>query len=590
MRFADLAKAFVAAALISAATLAAAALPVDPFSRWTPKPVEGAERLKAGGPNGATVVVLRRDMAPLRSFDGGATWTPFALPSGAYEVEIAPAAARTWYAFANDGLHRTVDGGDTWQLRSPPLAAPLSSSALSISADADVLYRSAVEHQACEFICVPKSAQLQVSRDGGLSWRDIGTQTAYQRAFASPVDSRLVFALGTAGLLRSTDYGASWTTLAVSSSVPATLIQYGALTLDRHDSAIAYLRTMSNNGTPPVFATRDGGQTWTARNLPPAGNLYADPGQPGRAYLFATFDGAFETRDAGSSWVHVEPFFRWGLTEYVDGVTMREGRRFGLNAEFLMLKELDLNDGALALRSDLWWNPQEPGTGLTITHRASNQTFVVWYGYDAAGAPVWRVMPGGRWNDRTFTGDVYETTGPAFFGAVFDPSRVVARRVGTAQLRFDNENSADFSYQLASGESGSKRIQRQLFGPPVTLTAADDNFADLWWNAAEPGWGIAINHQYDNIFAAWYAYDAQGHPVWVVMPDAKVALPADAPRASGDIYTTHGPSSTEPFDPSKVVASKVGTASITFVSLGEAVLESTAFGRTEVRRLTRQPF
>jgi len=74
------------------------------------------------------------------------------------------------------------------------------------------------------------------------------------------------------------------------------------------------------------------------------------------------------------------------------------------------------------------------------------------------------------------------------------------------------------------------------------------------------------------------------------MPDAKLALPADAPRASGDIYTTRGPSSTEPYDPSKVVVTRVGTASITFVSLGEAVLESTAFGRTEVRTLTRQPF
>lgn len=577
--------------LAAAATMAAAELPVDPFSRWTPTPVEGAERLTAGGPKGATIVVMRRDMAPLRSFDGGSTWEPFALPGIAYDVSIAPTAGRTWYTLVADGsLYRTTDGGDTWEKRSPPMAPPVNAAALSISADPDVLYRSAAEHQACEMICAPKSAKLQVSMDGGKSWRDIGTPTVMQSAYASPVDSRLVFALGTAGLKRSNDYGATWVELTLPTSEAAAYIQYGRLTLDFYDSSVAYLRTGDNGGSPPVFSTRDGGQTWTSSNLSPAGSLYADPGQRGRAYLFAYFDGAFETRDAGLSWVRVEPFFRWGINEYVDGVTMRGGRRFGLNAEYRMLRELDLNDGALALRSDLWWNPQESGAGLTITHRGSNQTFVVWYGYDADGAPVWRFIPGGRWSDRTFTGEMYETTGPAYFGAAFDPSKVAVSRVGNAQLRFENENSAEFSYQLASGESGNKRIMRQLFGPPVSIPAAQDNFADLWWNADESGWGIAINHQHDNIFATWFVYDAQGRPIWVVMPDAKIGLAADAPRASGDIYTMRGPSSLAPFDPSKVVATKVGTAAITFRPTGDAVLESAAFGHTEVRRITRQPF
>lgn len=591
MRFTHLARAFLAVGLAVAATLAAAALPVDPFSRWTPNHVDGAERLEAGGPGGATVVLLRRDMSPLRSFDGGATWTPFTLPGTTYEVSIAPSAPRTWYVFINGGsLYRTVDGGDTWEQRSLPVTAPLSAGSLSISVDPDVLYRSIVEMQACDFICMPKSSQLQVSMDGGLSWRDAGTQAVSQRAFASPVDRQLVFALGTGGLQRSTDFGATWTALSVPLSGPATGIHYGELTLDRHDSAVAYLRTLDNGPSPPVYSTRDRGQTWTSSLLAPAGSLYADPGQRGRAYLFAYFDGAYETRDAGLTWVRVEPFFRWGINEYVDGVTMRGGRRFALNAEYRTLRELDLNDGALALRSDLWWNPAESGWGMTITHRGSNQTFVGWYGYDVAGAQVWRVIPGGRWNDRTFTGDLYETTGPAYFGATFDPSRVVVRRVGTAQIRFDNENSASFSYQLDSGEAASKRVVRQIFGVPVAIPAAEDSYADLWWDAAEPGWGIAINHQHDNIFAAWFVYDEQGRPMWVVMPDSKIAPPADAPRAHGDIYTTRGPSSSVSFDPSQVVVSKVGMASITFHPGGDAVLEYTAFGHSAARTITRQPF
>src|SRR5689334_17669973 len=94
---------------------------------------------------------------------------------------------------------------------------------------------------------------------------------------------------------------------------------------------------------------------------------------------------------------------------------------------------------SLALGSDLWWNPAESGAGLSITQHASNNLFVVWYTYDAAGAPVWRVVPGGAWNDRTFTGEMYETIGPAFFAGAFDPSRVASRRVGTVKLHFDDE-------------------------------------------------------------------------------------------------------------------------------------------------------
>ena len=74
------------------------------------------------------------------------------------------------------------------------------------------------------------------------------------------------------------------------------------------------------------------------------------------------------------------------------------------------------------------------------------------------------------------------------------------------------------------------------------------------------------------------------------MPDAKVVMVNGVPSASGDIYTTRGPSSSTPFDPSQVVATKVGTATLTFRPEGDAVLSSTAFGRTETRTITRQPF
>jgi hypothetical protein len=268
------------------------------------------------------------------------------------------------------------------------------------------------------------------------------------------------------------------------------------------------------------------------------------------------------------------------------------GRRTGLSVGGGKLSSVDLNDGALALGSDLWWNAAESGAGFTITQHSSNRVFVVWYTYDATGAPVWRVIPAGTWNDRTFGGDMFETTGPTYFGAAFDPTSVASRKVGTASLRFDDENNASFTYTPSGSAPVEKSITRQVFAPPTPPT--QDSVADLYWNPTESGWGIAINHQSTRIFATWYVYGDDGKPLWVVMPDAVLVKEfAGAivwPAASGDIYTTRGPAEGTPFDPAKVVSTKVGTAKLLWYSQNSAYLEYTAFGRTETRTVRRQPF
>jgi hypothetical protein len=368
-----------------------------------------------------------------------------------------------------------------------------------------------------------------------------------------------------------------------------TSISIGTIAQDRVDSGIAYMVQSPHEIASVVYSTRDAGATWSATPLP-GGLLFADPASKGRAYLFTYFFGTYETRDAGLTWVKVEPSVFTSVNSNVSGVVLRGGRRIAIGPYFNTIRELEFPDGALALGSDLWWNPAESGWGLTITHRASTQTFIAWYTYDDKGAPVWRVIPGGKWRDRIFTGEVYETSAGKYFGNPFDASRVVRRRVGTAELRVENEDRAVFSWQLDGGNSGSKRIERQLFGPAANQNLARDSYADLWWNAAESGWGIAINHQNNNIFATWFAYDDGGHPLWLVMPDAKITLVNDVPTASGDVYTVQGPIAAAQFDPSRVVTTKAGTASLAFTSTTQANLASTIFGRSEARVISRQPF
>jgi hypothetical protein len=138
--------------------------------------------------------------------------------------------------------------------------------------------------------------------------------------------------------------------------------------------------------------------------------------------------------------------------------------------------------------SDLWWNPNESGWGVTFTqHSATNQVFAVWYTYDPREPdpaspgnykPLWLVMSGGTWNTPTsLSGDVYVTNGTPFAQS-WNPSALAVTRVGTFTFNFSSSSTGTFSYNIAppstpvaTGDpafgipsfSGTKTIQRQGF-------------------------------------------------------------------------------------------------------------------------------
>jgi hypothetical protein len=136
--------------------------------------------------------------------------------------------------------------------------------------------------------------------------------------------------------------------------------------------------------------------------------------------------------------------------------------------------------------SDIWFNPNESGWGVTFTQHTDNAVEAVWYTYDPRAAdpssagnfkPLWIVMPGGTWSSPTqFTGDVYVTLGTPFAQA-WNPSALGVTKVGTFTFNFSSASTATFAYNisppgnLASTDpafglpafAGSKSIQRQAF-------------------------------------------------------------------------------------------------------------------------------
>lgn len=235
--------------------------------------------------------------------------------------------------------------------------------------------------------------------------------------------------------------------------------------------------------------------------------------------------------------------------------------------------------------TDLWWNKDESGWGLTLSHQ-NDQIFGIWYVYDTDAKPYWVWMSGGQWTDaRTFAGDIYKSTGPGYRERQFKPERVTRTPIGTAKFEFDaDETGATVTYTI-SGVTATKRVTRLPFGSaPVN---APDDFSDLWWNPSESGWGLALSHHGNNIFGVWYTYGDDGRPLWITLPGGTFS--------AGGVFTgpayisTNGSPYTGAFDAAATRQEQVGTATLQF-SGNEGTFTITVRGHTQTKRIVRVGF
>ena len=112
------------------------------------------------------------------------------------------------------------------------------------------------------------------------------------------------------------------------------------------------------------------------------------------------------------------------------------------------------------------------------------------------------------------------------------------------------------------------------------------NYQDLWWSGlAENGWGMSLTQHGSMIFGAFYVYDAQGQPLWVVMPGG--SWNAGLTAFTGSLYIPSGPWFGA-YDASlHSVGSPVGSATITFASANSATLAYTINGVSGQKNISR---
>jgi hypothetical protein len=119
----------------------------------------------------------------------------------------------------------------------------------------------------------------------------------------------------------------------------------------------------------------------------------------------------------------------------------------------------------IANYQDLWWNPGEPGWGVNVTHQ-DNTLFATLFTYDSTGRDLWLVLANGaRQADGSYSGTLYQTTGPVFNAQPWIPA--TANPVGTMRFGFSNGENGTLTYTY-NGVTVTKSITRQVLRGTAT--------------------------------------------------------------------------------------------------------------------------
>lgn len=241
------------------------------------------------------------------SGDEGATWVALDLNIGLNNqvnaLALDPADPLTAWAGITDAIGaqpinvmRSIDGGLTWQDRTPPLAAPMSCTGLAVDPDDS---DTAIAVFAGSF----GGGAVWVTTDGGLTWTDRSAGLPANPMNAVVYDgTRLLVGGGQlfgsqyVGLYRSTDLGATWTPLH-DASWPLAVVT--GIAVDPSDAQTILAATPGAG----VNRSTDGGASWEigvgGSSAIAAQSLRFNPARARQLFLGATSLGVFRSDDGG---------------------------------------------------------------------------------------------------------------------------------------------------------------------------------------------------------------------------------------------------------------------------------------------------
>ena len=129
------------------------------------------------------------------------------------------------------------------------------------------------------------------------------------------------------------------------------------------------------------------------------------------------------------------------------------------------------------------------------------------------------------------------------------------------------------------------------FAMPARATTYSVDFTDIWWNAAESGWGINVIQSNDVIFATMFVYGPDNTARWYSATLRPVSpQPTGLTRFTGALIRTTGPWFGAPvFNPNIVTVATAGAMTLSFNSPVTGVLDYTVDTVPVRKEITRQP-
>lgn len=210
----------------------------DDLMGFTAHPANGSVFWSSGHP--AVVTATSRNLGVRVTGDGGFTWTQIGL-SGVdlHAMTVSPARPSDLWGYASSGqLHRSRDGGVTWELLGP--------------ASVRALAGHPVDHLR---VLASSSNGILRSTDGGASWAALSDRLAFGLAFDRKAPD-VVYAATGVGVAKSTDGGATWGDL----TVPAHGGNTAHVAISPKDSNLVYVATYEG----AILRSTDAGATWTS--------------------------------------------------------------------------------------------------------------------------------------------------------------------------------------------------------------------------------------------------------------------------------------------------------------------------------------
>lgn len=255
--------------------------------------------------------------------NAGASWTFVSpgLPDGAVmALALDPQNRNTIYASTrNSGLFQSIDGGATWAPVNGGLGFNINHGYDYISVITVDPHNSGALYAAPHYGSGASDSAVFVSGDAGASWRavnslsgsneDTGAGIVVTALAADPNNAGAAYAGSSAGIYRTTDFGASWTaakTRGMRDADPPLAIS--ALAVDPLLADSVYAAAVSQG----ILQTTDAGTSWVTVNAdlkeaapPQVIDLMNDPRNPGPMFARTAGNGLFRTIDSGASWTAV---------------------------------------------------------------------------------------------------------------------------------------------------------------------------------------------------------------------------------------------------------------------------------------------